>query len=222
MLVNLMLSQGLLGNLHIIFPVFCSSALIFTILSFTSFIHSSALLILLLIPSSVLFISVCLSFSSYRSLVNISYILSNVFLRSWLIITIILNFFFFFSGRLSIFNSFSCFSVVLSCSFIWNTLFCCPCLSKFLCVFLCMWQVSQLHFLTLEKWPSVLSVLGVIAMHFSLILQAIYTLGVPPKRAVWVLLLQQADSMSCLIDLVGPQSGWLPGSALCRGAGCCL
>ena len=60
MLVNLMLSQGLLGNLHIIFPVFCSSALIFTILSFTSFIHSSALLILLLIPSSVLFISVCL------------------------------------------------------------------------------------------------------------------------------------------------------------------
>jgi len=122
MLVDLMLSQGLLGNLHFIFPVFCSAALISTVLSFTSFIHSSALLILLLIPYSVLFISVCLFFSSCRSLVNISYILSSVFLRSWLIITIIiLNY---FSGMMSTFNSFRCFSGVLSCLFIWDITLC--------------------------------------------------------------------------------------------------
>jgi len=69
-------------------------------------ICSSVLVILLWIPSSVLFISVCLFFSSPRSLVNISCIFSILFLRSWIIFTIIiLNFF--FPGKLPISTSFS-------------------------------------------------------------------------------------------------------------------
>ena len=58
-----------------------------------SFIHASASIILLWIPSSVLFIFVCLFFSSCGSLVNISWIFSIfasiLFLRSWVIFTII-------------------------------------------------------------------------------------------------------------------------------------
>ena len=63
-------------------------------------ICSYASVILPLIPSSVLFISVCLFFSSFRSLVNVFCIFSVLFLRSWIIFTnIILNS---FSGRLHI------------------------------------------------------------------------------------------------------------------------
>ena len=52
-------------------------------------VYSSASIILLLIPSSVLFISVCLFFSSSKSLVNISHIFSILFPRFCLIFTII-------------------------------------------------------------------------------------------------------------------------------------
>ena len=69
-----------------------------------SFVCSSSSVILLLIPSSVLFISVSLFFSS-RSLVNISYIFSILFPKSWIIFTIIiLNY---FPGMLPISTSFS-------------------------------------------------------------------------------------------------------------------
>ena len=53
-----------------LFPIFYSVAVISTILSPRSFICSSPSVILMLIPTSILFI--CLFFSSYRSLVNIS------------------------------------------------------------------------------------------------------------------------------------------------------
>ena len=66
-----------------------------------------ASVILLLIPSSVLFSLWFLFFSSSRSLICISCISSIVFLRPWIIFTvIILNS---FSGRLPISTSFSCF-----------------------------------------------------------------------------------------------------------------
>ena len=79
-----------LGCLHVFlfvfilffFYIFCSMAMISTILSSRSFICTSASLILLLIPSSVLFISVCLFLSSCRSLVNISYNLLSLCLHS--------------------------------------------------------------------------------------------------------------------------------------------
>ena len=72
--------------------------------------------VLLLIPSTVLFISVCLFVSSSRSLVSISCIFSILFPRFWIIFTIIiLNS---YSGQLPISTSFSCFSGVLSCPFI--------------------------------------------------------------------------------------------------------
>ena len=75
--------------------------------------------------SSVLFNSVCLFFSSSRSLVNIycifSIFASIVFLRSWIIFTIILNS---ISGRLPVSTSLSCYSEILSCPFIWNITFC--------------------------------------------------------------------------------------------------
>ena len=110
----LMLSQRSLrlsSFLFILFSIYCSMAEISTILYSRSFIHSSASVTLLLIPSSVY-----LFFNSYRSLVNFSCIssifASIVFLRSWIIFTIvILNYLLegclfplhllFFSGTLS-------------------------------------------------------------------------------------------------------------------------
>ena len=77
-----------------------------------AWICSYASVILLLIPSSVLFISVCLFFSSFRSLVNVFCIFSVLFLKSWIIFTnIILNS---FSGRLHI----------STCSRWWNRRMC--------------------------------------------------------------------------------------------------
>ena len=74
MLVHLMLSQRSLklsSILFILLSLFCSLAVISIILSSSSLIHYSAFVILLLIPSSVflisvivLFITVCLFFSS--------------------------------------------------------------------------------------------------------------------------------------------------------------
>ena len=107
MLVCLILSQKSLklsSVLFILFALFCSSEIIFTILFSSSLIRSSASIadILLLIPSRVflislivLFVSVCLFFNSYRSLLIdscILYILFSRFLISFAII--ILNYFF--------------------------------------------------------------------------------------------------------------------------------
>ena len=78
-LVHLMLSQrslGLSSFLLILLSTFCSTAVIFTILSYRSLIHFSVSVILLLIPSSVLFISVHMFFSSSGCLLNISCIFS--------------------------------------------------------------------------------------------------------------------------------------------------
>ena len=128
MLVCLILPRRLLGCLYF-FSFF------FYILSCSSDCHHSVLqviypfsasVILLLIPSTVLFISVCLFFSSYRSLVSISSLSSTfasiLFPRSWIIFTIIiLNS---FPGRLPISTLLSWFSGVLSCPFLWG-LVCC-------------------------------------------------------------------------------------------------
>ena len=110
-----MLSQRSLrlsSFLFTLFSLFCSMAVISTILSSRSLICSSASVILLLIPSSVFFISLtvlfnCLFFSTSRSLLNTSYMVlicaTILFLRSWIIFTIItLNS---FSGRLCISTS---------------------------------------------------------------------------------------------------------------------
>ena len=64
----LMLSQKSLrfsSVLFILFSVFCSLAGISTILSFSSIIHSSSLIFLLLIPSSVFFISFTVLFITF-------------------------------------------------------------------------------------------------------------------------------------------------------------
>ena len=128
MFLCLMLSQRSLrlsSSLFILFSIFCPAAVIPTILA------SGHLSLLLPQLSSYEFIpvyysSACLFFSSYRSLVNTSCIFSTfasiLFQRSWIIFTIIiLNS---FSGRLPISISFSCFSEVLSCPFIWNKTLC--------------------------------------------------------------------------------------------------
>ena len=72
MLVHLMLPQTSLrlSSFHP-FYIFCSVAMISTILSSRSFTPASVSLILLWISFTVLFISVCLFFSSCGSLVNI-------------------------------------------------------------------------------------------------------------------------------------------------------
>ena len=124
-LVCLMLSQSSVkpsSVLFILFPIYCFAALISTILSSRSRIHSSASDILLLIPFRVLLIFVCSLFISYKSLVNIycifSIFASILFLRSLIIFTIIiLNS---FSWRFPISTSFSWFSRALFCSFTWG------------------------------------------------------------------------------------------------------
>ena len=116
------LPLGCLYFFSFFFSVFCSVAVISTILSSRSFICSSASVILLLISSHVLFTSVYLFFSTSRSLVIISFIFSIfasiIILRSWTIITIIIQNS--FSGSLPVSTSFSCFS----CPFIWDITFC--------------------------------------------------------------------------------------------------
>ena len=87
MLVCLILSQRSLrlsSVLFILFTLFCSSEVISTILSSSSLIHFLLqifcywfLLELLLISVIVLFVSVCLFFNSFRSLLIDSYIFSN-------------------------------------------------------------------------------------------------------------------------------------------------
>ena len=84
--------------------------------------HFSILLplIMLLIPSSILFIPVCMFFSSSKCLVT--FLPSARSLRSCIIYTIItLNS---FSGRLPISTLFSCFSGFFSCPFIWDITLC--------------------------------------------------------------------------------------------------
>ena len=74
-LLCLILSQRSLrlpSFLFLLFSIFCSPAVISTILSSRSFIHSSASVFLLWIPCSVLFNSIYLFFNSSWSLVNIS------------------------------------------------------------------------------------------------------------------------------------------------------
>ena len=143
MLVRLMLSQRSLRLssssffflILFFYILFCGSY--FNHLSSRSHICSSASVILLLIPSSVLFISVCLFFSSSGSLVNISCIFSIpfqdpgssslsmfwiLFLEDCLCLLHLVFFFLFFSG-------------VLSCPFIWDII---------LCIFILNWQLNFL------------------------------------------------------------------------------
>ena len=78
--------QGSLSILFILFSLFCCAVVISTVLSSRSLIRSSASVFLLffhsrviLISFIVLFIIVCLLFSSCRSLLNVSFIFSFYF-----------------------------------------------------------------------------------------------------------------------------------------------
>ena len=131
MLVCLMLSQRSLrlsSILFLLFSLFYSPPVISTILSSSSLIHCFASVTLLLIPSRifyisviVLFITVCLLFSSSRSLLNISCIFSILFLTFWIIFTIVTPNS--FSGRLSILSSFIWSCMFLPFSFVCNIFF---------------------------------------------------------------------------------------------------
>ena len=80
----------------------------------------------------VLFIIVCLLFSSPRSLLNVSCIFSILFPRFWIIFTVItLNF---FSSRLPISSSFVCSDGFLPCSFICCVFLCLVILLNLLCL----------------------------------------------------------------------------------------
>ena len=135
--MHLMLSHRFLrltSFLVILFFLFYSTAVI-SISLFPRSLNCSAAFILLLIPSSVFFISVivhvCLFFKSSSFLLNTFYIFlvctSILFLRSWIII--VLNS---FSGRLPIFTSLSYSSGVFFCSFVWNIFLCYLILFNFL------------------------------------------------------------------------------------------
>ena len=156
MLVCLHCSRGLLGCLHFFsffFSLLCSMAVISTILSYRSLICSASV-ILLFIPYNVFFISVivlfiCLFFSSLKSFLKTFFALSqslpplNSFFypAPWIIITIIiLNY---FSDKLPIFTSFSCFSGVLSYSFIWDIILCIFISINFLWVWFSFWRRQE-------------------------------------------------------------------------------
>ena len=142
---------------------------------------------LLLIPSNVFFISVIVYFmsicfffifsNSYSVLIfhfslnsNFSLCSSNLLLISLDIFTIItLNS---LLGRLPSCPLVSCCSGVLSCSFSLNTFFC-------YLIFIAMYVVGWLHFLTVEKWPSVGDILCVPATHSLLVTRATCSRGVP-------------------------------------------
>ena len=142
MLVHLMLFQRSLRRhsiLFILFSLFCSAVFISTLLSSRSLICSSALVILLLIPSReflisfiVLFITVCFFFCFSRSLLNVSCIFYILFPRFWITFTIItLNS---FSGRLPISSSFVWSGGFLLCSFICCIFVCLLILFNLLCL----------------------------------------------------------------------------------------
>ena len=132
------------------FSLFCIVAEIYTILSSRSLIHSSASLILLLIPSSLFFFQFVyypslFVYNSSKCLLNISCVFSIfpsiLFQRCWIIFTvIILNS---FSGRLPISSSFSCFSGVLLYSFIWDIIFCLLILFNFLLLWFLFWSLQD-------------------------------------------------------------------------------
>ena len=134
-------SLRLSSFLFILISLFCSVAVISTTVSSKSLIHSSASVILLSIPSSVFFTSVILFFISVCSLVLLglleTFLVSSqslspiLFLRSWIIFTII--FLSSFSSSLPISTSCSCFSGGLSYSFIWDVIVCIFILSNFWC-----------------------------------------------------------------------------------------
>ena len=130
-------SETVLNSFHSsFFILLCSSYFHYFIFQVTYPFFASV--ILLLIPSReflisfiVLFIIVCLLFSSSRSLLNVSCIFSILFPRFWIIFTIItLNS---FSGRLPISSSFVWSGGFLHCSFI-------------CCVFLCLLILLNLLF----------------------------------------------------------------------------
>ena len=113
-------SETVLNSFHsFFFILLCSSYFYYFIFQVTYLFFVSV--ILLLIPSReflisfiVLFITVCLLFSSSRSLLNVSCIFSILFPRFWVIFTIfILNC---FSGRLPISSSFVRSGGFLPCS----------------------------------------------------------------------------------------------------------
>ena len=117
----LMLSQRSLrlsSSLFILFSIFCPAAVISTILSSG---HLSILLSQLSCYgfTPVYYSSACLFFSSYRSLVNISCIIS-IFTSILLEILDHLHYHYseFFFWKAAISTSFSCFSGVLFCPFI--------------------------------------------------------------------------------------------------------
>ena len=84
-----------------------------------------------LISFIVLFMIVCLLFSSSRSLLNVSCIFSILFPRFWIIFTIILHL---FSGRLPISSSFLRSGGFLPCSFICCVFLCLLILLNLLCL----------------------------------------------------------------------------------------
>jgi len=116
MSVHLMLFQRPLRPFHSFFYILFSSSDFHH--SVFHVIHPLFCLSYSAIDSFHCIIHLCLFFSSCRSLVSISYILSIVFPRSCIILTIvILNY---FSRRLPISTSFNCLSEVLPCLFIWT------------------------------------------------------------------------------------------------------
>ena len=159
MLVCLILCQRSLRQsllLFILFPLFCSVAVISTNQSVFQLTYSFFCLIYSAIDSfqgffisvTVFFISVYLFFKSSSSLLNISFIfsvcISILFLRSWIIFTIIiLNS---FSGRLSISTSLSCSSGVyllsLSRTYAIQNI-CHLILSDFLCLWSLFWRLQD-------------------------------------------------------------------------------
>ena len=178
MLVHLM-SQGslrlsllsfipfsLFSSVAVISPTLSSSSFLFSSYSFFCLRYSAIDSFQCIFHFSQHVVHHCrLFFSSSRSLLNMSYIFLIcafiLFLRSWIILSIItMNYFW---GRLSVSASLSCCSGVLSCFFFWNIFLCHLILSNFVylwslflklqdCNSSCFWWVSLVQRLVQPSW----------------------------------------------------------------------
>ena len=118
-----------------------------------------------------------------------------------------------FSGRLPISTSLSCFSGVLSCSFVFPKIFLCHLILPDFLFFISMHEVGQACFLILEKWTYVGDVLWVPAAHCPLFTRVICSRGDPYVGCMVPSFVVGPTTVGVLLSVASPQPHWLPSPA---------
>ena len=106
------------------------------------------------------------------------------------------------------------FMLLLGIYLLWNMFLCCLIFPNLLFLFL-HYLVGWLYFPTLEKWPALGDIPCVPAAHSPLVTQAVCSRDSLYEGCLGPSVV--GSYVGGLAGLVGPQSGWLPGPALCGG-----